>query len=442
MVRIRQRNFDCVCLAGGHGIILSTTYVPSAGDAYASLQFISHDAVWGHVVRGLHYFGASAMVLLVGLHVIRVFLTASYKFPREANWLSGSILLLFTLLMAFTGQLLRWDQNAIWSVVVGAEQAARVPWIGRHVAHFMLSGDTVGGATLSRFFALHVFFFPAVIFAFLGLHLFLVLRHGISEPPKGGRPVDPKTYRSWYEDMLKREGRPFWPDAAWRDVVFGVLVIGVIVTLAWVYGAPELGKPPDPTNLNAYPRPDWYLLWYFAVLALTPPKLEPYLIVLGPLLFGLLLFALPLANRGERSPLRRPWSMGVVLVVVIIIGAFWHEGVIAPWSPDFSAQPLSASVVRSTNDAVTQGAQLFYQKGCEYCHRVAGEGGLRGPDLTNAGNRLTTEQMTIRILNGGQNMPSFAGILKADELNDLVAFLRSRTTPGGRTVSESPSAGQ
>lgn len=420
------------------GIVLSTTYVPSAGEAYSSLQFISHDAVWGHVVRGLHYFGAGAMVLLIGIHVIRTFLMGVYKFPREANWLSGSVLLLFTLLMAFTGQLLRWDQTAIWSVVVGAAQSARVPLIGHHLVHFVLSGDTVGGATLSRFFAVHVFFFPAIIFLFIGIHLYLVIHHGISEPPVSGRPVNPKTYRAWYQDLLQKEGHPFWPDAAWRDVVFGALVIATIVTLAWVVGPPELSKPPDPTNLNAYPRPDWYFLWYFAILAKCPPTLEPFVIVLGPLFFGFLLFVLPfVANRGERSPLRRPWAVGVVLVTVIIIGVFWRLGVLAPWSPDFAAQVLPPTLVGSADHHVESGATLFHQKGCEYCHNIAGFGGHRGPDLTDVGNRLTAVEMTIRILNGGQNMPSFAGILKAEELNDIVAFLRSRKTPGGRMISES-----
>jgi ubiquinol-cytochrome c reductase cytochrome b subunit len=301
-----------------------------------------------------------------------------------------------------------------------------VPGFGHLLARFVLAGDAVGGATLSRFFAVHVFFIPAVIFAFIGAHLYLVVRHGISEPPVTGRPVDPATYRHWYEDMLKREGRPFWPDAAWRDVTFGVGVVFIIIALAAAVGAPELGKPPDPTILVAYPRPDWYLLWYFAVLALIPPAIESWVIVLAPLLFGILLLLVPVfSNRGERSPRRRPWAVAIVIAAVMMIGVLWTAGARAPWSPDFNAPALPDSLA-TANPQVRRGAQLFHERGCENCHAIAGFGGERGPDLTTVGDRLTTDQMIIRIMNGGTNMPPFAAALKPDELDALVAFLHSR----------------
>jgi len=411
------------------GIALALAYIPSTAEAYQTLQFITHQAPFGRVLRGIHYWGASAMVFLIGLHMARTFLMGAYKYPREANWITGVVLFMVTIVIAFTGQLLRWDQTAVWTVAVVAEQAGRIPVVGTDLAHFVLAGDTWGGQTLSRFFAFHVFFIPAVIFVFIGVHLWLVLHHGISEPPAAGRPVDPKTYRAWYHATLDREGAPFWPDAAWRDVVFGVCMITAVVLAATVFGAPELDRPPDPTVLLADPRPDWYLLWYFGALALIPPQLEDYFMILSPLFAGVVLFLIPfVSNRGERSPARRPWAVGSVLVVCLMIATLWIAGAKSPWSPDFRALPLSPAVVGASSGPVAVGARLFHDKGCEYCHAIAGHGGQRGPDLTVVGGRLTPKEMTWRILNGGTNMPAFAGNITPQDLDDLIAFLKTRTT--------------
>lgn len=412
------------------GVALAFSYVPSAANAYDTLQFISHQAVFGRLMRGLHYYGASAMVLMVGLHMAQVFLFGSYKFPRELNWVTGSLLLLFTLLMGFSGQLLRWDQTGVWSVVVAAEQAGRTPLIGNWLAHFTLGGDTVGGATLSRFFAIHVFVVPALLFAFIGIHLLLILRHGISEPPRPGHPVVPQTYRQQYEELLKQSGKPFWPDAAWRDVVFSTAMVGVIVLLALVLGPPELGKPPDPSIIAADPRPDWYLLWYFAVLALLPHGTENYFMVLAPLAVGFLLILLPFVfPRGERSVRRRPWAVALVLMVWLMIGTLWVAGARSNWSPNFNTRPLSAKVVGISTGPVASGACLFYEKACLNCHLIGRYGGRRGPNLTAIGSKLTRDQMILRIANGGVNMPAFAGNLAPEQMDDLVAFLQSRRKP-------------
>jgi ubiquinol-cytochrome c reductase cytochrome b subunit len=413
----------CFILQVITGIGLALSYVPAGGEAFQSLKYITDQAPLGGILRGMHYFGASAMILIIGMHMAQTYLHGAYKYPREMNWMSGVVLLLFTLAMGFTGQLLRWDANGVWSVVVGAEQASRVPWIGPLLAHAILAGDTIGGATLTRFYVLHVFVFPAFIFAGVGLHMWLILRHGISEMPKAGQPVVPETYKTDYEERLKKSGVPFWPNAIWRDAIASVVVVVGIIACAVIFGAPVLQTPPDPTALNVDPAPDWYFLFYYAVLSMLPANLETWVILGGPLIVILVLLFLPvLFNKGERAPSRRPWAIAIMLIVVTSVAILTVYGAKSPWSPEFAAVPLDQEIP-SAPKANSFGAKVFFDKGCIYCHEVDGDGGHRGPDLSLVGDRLTEDELIIRINNGGHNMPAFAGRISHDELSALVPFL-------------------
>jgi ubiquinol-cytochrome c reductase cytochrome b subunit len=409
------------------GVALAFTYVPTPDHAYESLEFITNVAILGNVVRGIHYWGASAMVLLVCAHAAQVFLIGAFKFPREVNWLSGTLLLVFTFGMAFTGQLLRWNQDAYWAVVVGASQAARAPVIGELLTGILFAGPQIGGATLTRFYATHVFMIPAIVFALLGLHLFLVIRHGVSEPPVPGVVVERRTYRQRYEELIHKIGVPFWPDAGWKDVVFALAVGSVVVVLAAVLGPPPLGPKADPLVLQADPRPDWYFLWYFALLALIPPGIEDFFIIAFPLLLGLAFVLLPfLAPLGERSARRRPWAIGVVLLTAVSISALVVIGSEAPWSPDLTeGLAVPSSVTAGLSPAAMRGVHSFETRGCINCHTIAGVGGRRGPDLTHIGSDLTGDELTWRILNGGRNMPAYGTTLGPDEEANLVEFLQT-----------------
>src|SRR6267142_6228807 len=165
------------------GICLALVYVPSAGQAYASLEYLNYQQQLGWFLRAMHNWGSNLMVAIMLLHLIQVFLFGAFKYPRELTWISGVFLLLCTLGMAFTGQILRWDQDAYWGLGIGASIAARAPVVGSTLVHLLLGGPIIAGRTLSRFFALHVFVVPGILIALTGLHVWLVLRLGVNEWP-------------------------------------------------------------------------------------------------------------------------------------------------------------------------------------------------------------------------------------------------------------------
>jgi ubiquinol-cytochrome c reductase cytochrome b subunit len=406
------------------GIVLATNYVPAPDSAYQSVQFITEEVRFGKTIRALHWIGASTMVVLVLLHAVRVFLTGSYKYPREFNWISGVILLYLTLGMAFSGQLLRWDQDGIWTVIVAANFAGRVPLIGEWLGQLILAGESLGADTLTRFFTLHVFILPILIALLIGFHMFLVNYHGVSELPRAGEPVDPRTYRQRYEAYIKRHRLRYWPDAIWQEILFGGLVILAIGSLALLIGPRDLGPAPSLTDLSAQPSPDWFLIWYYALISVKPHGYENFFLVYLPILFLIFLLLLPIIdNKGERSPRRRPFA---VLGVSLVIGTLFLltiVGLRAPWVPAYDTEPLTAEQLGVADGPVFEGAQRFYETGCQYCHLALGEGGEWGPDLTRARTRLSEGEMRVRIVQGIGNMPAYRDTLSEEDLDALIAFI-------------------
>src|SRR6202162_4264310 len=193
------------------GILLALIYVPSASEAWNSLQVLNHEVSVGWFIRALHGWGSNFMLAIVCIHMVQVFLFGAYKFPRELTWIFGIFLLLLTLGMAFTGQVLRFDQDAYWGLGIGASIASRVPVLGAWIVKLLLGGPIIAGATLSRFFALHVFMIPGSLIAFVGLHLLMVIKLGINEWPMPGRVVRKATYMKEYHELTQKDCVPFVP---------------------------------------------------------------------------------------------------------------------------------------------------------------------------------------------------------------------------------------
>src|SRR5271154_7015079 len=271
------------------GILLALIYVPSASEAWSSLQALNHDVALGWFVRAMHGWGSNFMVAVVLIHMVQVFLFGAYKFPRELTWIVGIFLLLMTLGMAFSGQVLRFDQDAYWGLGIGASIASRVPVMGPAIVKMMLGGPIIAGATLSRFFALHVFVIPGTLFLLIGVHLLMVLKLGINEWPMPGRLVKRATYEAEYHQLTKNDGESFVPHAIWKDMFFSAFIILAVAACALYFGPFGPSGVPDPTIIQTVPKPDYFFLWLYALLSLLPPSLEtPFLLIAPVLAIGVL----------------------------------------------------------------------------------------------------------------------------------------------------------
>ena len=424
------------------GILLALVYVPSGAEAWSSLEALNHTVTLGWFIRAMHGWGSNFMVAIVLIHMVQVFLFGAYKFPRELTWIVGVFLLLMTLGMAFSGQVLRFDQDAYWGLGIGASIASRVPILGPAIVKLMLGGPIIAGATLSRFFAFHVFVIPGLLIGCVCLHLLMVLKLGINEWPMPGRIVRRANYEAEYHALTNQDGVPFVPYAVWKDMFFSAFVILAVAACALYFGPFGPTGRPDPTIIQTVPKPDYFFLWLYALLSLLPPSLETPVLLIGPVVVITGLLLLPfLSGEGEKSWKRRPIAVLTVLLIAITLGTFTHLGGSTPWSPHMNAwsgDPVPEQYIRHTTALERQGALVFQIKQCRNCHSLGNTGGQRGPALDSVAVRLTQDQLIRQVIQGGGNMPAYGKNLSPAETTALVAFLET-LHPNGQAAARDAS---
>ena len=421
------------------GIVLGMYYAPSPDHAYDSIRYLERAVVSGATLRGIHHWGASAMVVLVVAHMIRVFSMGAYKYPREINWVLGVVLLFIVLGFSFTGYLLPWDQKAYWATQVGTNIAGTTPIVGPTLVKILRGGTQLGAATLTRFFALHVLLLPMLLSLVVLLHLAMVIRQGIAprtavlETEAPGRTTDPQYapyYRTQYAQS-KGVGVPFWPNIIAKDIAVGVVVVGLLVVLARVSGA-GLEPPADPSDTAYVPRPEWYFLPFFQLLKLVPGSWESAVAVGLPAALVLVLLLLPFFDRKSKRSLRhRP--VAAVSMACVLGGSGLLIGAAVREEPKNAIAPESGRVLSA---AERSGRALFARQQCGSCHAVAGQKPVEkkadtpdAPELTEVGLKHSAAWMHSFIedpnrFHSDSKMPAFGPpTLTHQEIEEITRFL-------------------
>lgn len=414
------------------GIFLAMYYNPSPDKAYQSVDYIMKEVPLGSLLRGLHHWGASAMVVAVVLHLLSNFFSGTYKAPREATWIGGVCLLLFTLGLGFTGYLLPWDMKAYWATVVSTNIPADIPIIGKFITHLALGGESVSGSTLTRFYAVHAMMLPALMLLFTVSHIFLVRIHGLAEEtaeadpgqPAGGNPATPapETRDAKPAERLYR----FYPEHAWRSalVFTGVFIVLIALSLFGHIPREQVAGTLVPDYL---PRPEWYYMWLFQLLTYFPGKWEVVGSLAIPVLGLILLFAVPFMGRSRLlGAANRPLALAVGVTGIVGIVYLTVQGFagVRPYGQVFPIpdRPLSASEKR--------GLFLYADRECAYCHQIKGLGGHRvGPDLANTVAKHRTREYLARYIKDPQAIKPTAIMPKYDlpqaDLDALADFVLS-----------------
>ena len=409
------------------GALLAFNYAPTPGDAYNSLRYILTELTGGRLIRGLHHWGASMMIVVVVLHMVQVFLWGAYRKPREATWVVGVVLLLVTLAYGLTGYLLPWDNRAYWGTVVTTQIAGQAPVLGPYVSRLLGGEGAVGVVTFARFYGLHVLLLPPATTLLIALHVYLVRKHGVAPAPG--------------DEMLPK--RKFYPEQVFRDTVAIFAAFAVLFTLAVVARVP-LERLADPTDSTYVPRPEWYFLFLFQTLKFIQGPLEAVGAVGLPALAVLALVAVPFVDRSRLERVtRRTVAIGVVVLAVLGWTGLTVAAVVTTPKPDVAEEIDFSGPTDWMQLSPEELAGLgYYQKEhCESCHNLGSGKPKVGPDLTTT-RRKSAAWMIDHFrrpsaMVPGSSMPPIQ--LSTPQLNALAAFLlKVRAGNAGPLLLETP----
>jgi ubiquinol-cytochrome c reductase cytochrome b subunit len=415
----------CFLVQAFTGILLAFNYAPTPGEAYNSLKYIITEVAGGRLIRNLHHWGASMMIVVVVLHMAQVFLWGAYKKPREATWIAGVVLLLVTLGFGLTGYLLPWDNRAYWGTVVATRIAANSPGIGAYLSRLLGGEGSIGVVTFARFFALHVLILPPLTMLLIGVHVYLVRKHGVA--PAAGDTAPKKK---------------FYPEQVFRDTAAIFAAFAVLFLMAVFVNVP-LGKLADPTDASYVPRPDWYFLWLFQLLKYFEGPLE---VVGSHILPGLAVLALlitPFVDRGAARRVRERVVAGGVagLAAIGLAGLTLAAVATTPKAQESAFDLAEPQGWQQLSPEELAGIGYYRKENCASCHAAGGAGPRIGPDLAGSGVRKSAAWMIDHFKRPQQMMPgtSMPPIQLTDgQLNALAAFLLKLTPKNAQALQSAP----
>ena len=449
----------CMLMQIATGIWLTFYYSPSIATAWESTLFIYQKVYLGQFIISLHYWGATAMIALLLMHLVQVLVWGAYKKPRELQWVVGVLLLIFTLVLGLTGYLLPWDLNAFFASQVAINITGTVPIVGQWLQYFLQDGVNMGTLTINRFFGLHVWLTPALLVLLVAAHLSIFRWNGPAGPP--------------LDDPPKLKPGRFWPTQMFMDTVASFAVFAIIVLLSLVSPAP-LDAKADPNNTAFVPSPAWYFNALYALLEIVPEQFSLIATIIGPGVAVAVILLLPWIDRNPSRQLhRRPIVLSITALALFgaVFMSFYGQNTInakaaaahqeAPKVPGGAMANSLEQAAPSTatggaagggaNAAAVAAGQKVYTASCAGCHGASGAGipGTFPPLAKNPAVTAADPKDVIHTVLYGRSgpltvngatfngqMPTWKGQLSNADVANVITFIRNSWGNSAGAVTE------